>query len=67
MMVDLPLEILLLIADHFEPTEVRSLAAFHRYFLYAYLREQYRRPIVLTDSLQGELGKTLKTDLERIL
>jgi hypothetical protein len=65
-MLDLPHDILFLIADYFEQSELLKLASFHRYFLYEYLKKQYHRPVVLTDNLHGELGRLLRSDLKRI-
>jgi hypothetical protein len=67
-MVDLPHDILLLIADYFDPSELRTLASFHRYFLYEYLRQRYRQPVVLIDCADGErlYERQLKSDLKRI-
>jgi hypothetical protein len=67
-MVDLPHDILLLIVDYFDPSELRTLASFHRYFLYEYLRQRYRQPVVLIDCADGErlYERQLKSDLKRI-
>jgi hypothetical protein len=54
-MIDLPLDVLHLIAEYFKPSELLSLAAFHRHFLYELLNSRYRSSVVLRDNLQKEL------------
>jgi hypothetical protein len=64
-MLDLPHDVLLLIAAYFESWELLKLASFHRYFLYAY-QKQYRGPVVLTDNLHGAYGRSLRLNLKRM-
>jgi hypothetical protein len=65
-MVDLPLDVLLLIAEYFKPSEQLTLAAFHRHFLHDFLNRRYHNPVVLTDYLQNDLHQRLDADLSRI-
>jgi hypothetical protein len=65
-MVAFPHDVLLLIAEYFEPSELLSLAAFHRYFLHDFLNRRYYDPVVLTHNLENELKDDLETDISRI-
>jgi hypothetical protein len=65
-MVVLPYDVLVLIADHFEPSELLGLAAFHRYFLHEHLIRRYQDPVVLTDHLQAQSRNNIEADLSRI-
>jgi hypothetical protein len=66
-MAPLPHDIVLLIAEHIESSELRSLALCHRYFLYEYLKQRYLRPVVVADSLQDEkCRRLLESNIARI-
>jgi hypothetical protein len=65
-MLDLPHDVLLLIAAYFEPWKLLKLASLHRYYLYAYLKKQYRGPVVFTDNLHGAYGRSLRLNLKRM-
>jgi hypothetical protein len=54
-MIDIPYDILFLIADYFEPSELRTLASFHQYFLREYLKQKYSKArMTLVDSCAVE-------------